>query len=147
MEYAKLFEPIQIGGTLFRNRIFSAPVGHPDVTVDGDISDDAVAFFQRIVDQNPHDSEAWANIGECYQQSEDFERSIDPFEFALAINPLDIVTNVHLADTYYDLGRYQEAIDTLNEALRHDVEHSAIHSALVMSKKMPAITTTKAANR
>jgi tetratricopeptide (TPR) repeat protein len=92
--------------------------------------DDAVAFFQRLVDQNPHDSEAWANIGECYQQTEDIEQSIDPFEFALAINPLDIVTNVHLADTYYDLGRYQEAIDTLNEALRQGVEHSAIHSAL-----------------
>jgi len=92
--------------------------------------EDAVAFFQRLVDQNPHDSLAWANIGECYQQSADFERSIDPFEFALAIDPTDIVTNVHLADTYYDLGRYQEAIDTLNEALRQGVEHSAIRSAL-----------------
>ena len=92
--------------------------------------DDAIAYFQCLVDRNPHDSDAWANIGECYQQSEDFAQSIDPFEFALAINPFDIVTNVHLADTYFDLGRYQEAVDTLNEALRQGVEHSAIHSAL-----------------
>ena len=47
MKYPNLFKPIQIGGTLFRNRIFSAPTGHPDVSVDGEFSEDAVAYYER----------------------------------------------------------------------------------------------------
>ena len=47
MKYPDLFRPIQIGGTLFRNRIFSAPTGHPDVSVDGEFSEDAVAYYER----------------------------------------------------------------------------------------------------
>ncbi len=47
MKYPDLFRPIQIGDTLFRNRIFSAPTGHPDVSVDGEFSEDAVAYYER----------------------------------------------------------------------------------------------------
>lgn len=46
MKYPHLFEPIMIGNTLFKNRIFSAPLGHPD-TINGRFSDDVIAFFER----------------------------------------------------------------------------------------------------
>ena len=46
MDYPNLFQPIKIGNTLFRNRIFSAPLGYPD-TVLGRFSDDVIAFFER----------------------------------------------------------------------------------------------------
>ncbi|MCQ2512169.1 MAG: FAD-dependent oxidoreductase [Lachnospiraceae bacterium] len=46
MNYPNLFKPIQIGDTLFRNRIFAAPMGHPD-NVMGKFSDDCIAFFER----------------------------------------------------------------------------------------------------
>jgi 2,4-dienoyl-CoA reductase-like NADH-dependent reductase (Old Yellow Enzyme family)/thioredoxin reductase len=45
--YPNLFKPIQIGDTLFRNRIFSAPTGHPDVTLDGTFTEDVIAYFER----------------------------------------------------------------------------------------------------
>ncbi len=35
MNYPHLFEPIRVGDTLFRNRIFSSPTGSPDVTLEG----------------------------------------------------------------------------------------------------------------
>jgi 2,4-dienoyl-CoA reductase-like NADH-dependent reductase (Old Yellow Enzyme family) len=47
MNYPSLFEPIRIGGRLFRNRIFSAPTGHPDVTPEGVVTDDTIAYFER----------------------------------------------------------------------------------------------------
>lgn len=92
--------------------------------------EDAIAFFQRLVDENPHNSKAWTNIGDCYRMMGEYEESIDPYEYALAIDPEDLWTNMHLADIYYDLGRYQEAIDTLEEALRNGVETSIIHTSL-----------------
>jgi 2,4-dienoyl-CoA reductase-like NADH-dependent reductase (Old Yellow Enzyme family)/thioredoxin reductase len=45
--YIFLFEPIKIGDTLFRNRIFSAPTGHPDVTLDGSFTEDAITYYER----------------------------------------------------------------------------------------------------
>ena len=47
MKYENLFRPIRIGNTLFRNRIFCAPTGHVDVTVEGDFSEDVVAYYER----------------------------------------------------------------------------------------------------
>ncbi len=47
LDYPNLFEPIKIGDTLFRNRIFSAPTGHPDVTLDGEFTEDAVTYYER----------------------------------------------------------------------------------------------------
>lgn len=34
MNYPHLFEPIQLGKTLFRNRIFASPTGHHEMTPD-----------------------------------------------------------------------------------------------------------------
>ena len=47
MKYPHLFAPIMIGNTLFKNRIFSAPTGHPDVTAEGSFSEDTLAYFER----------------------------------------------------------------------------------------------------
>lgn len=47
MKYEHLFKPIQIGGTLFRNRIFGAPIGHPHLTPEQYISNDGIAWFER----------------------------------------------------------------------------------------------------
>lgn len=46
MKYPHLFEPIMIGNTLFKNRIFSAPTGHPD-TIRGRLSDDVAMYYER----------------------------------------------------------------------------------------------------
>ena len=47
MNYPNLFRPIKIGDTLFKNRIFSAPTGHPDVTLDGNFTEDAITYYER----------------------------------------------------------------------------------------------------
>ena len=88
--------------------------------------EDAIAYFQQIIDKDPYNSKAWTNIGDVYRMMGQYEESIDPYEYALSIDPEDLWTNMHLADIYYDLGRYKEAIDTLEEALRNGVETSMI---------------------
>ncbi len=46
-KYPHLFEPIRIGGTWFRNRIFAAPTGHHDLTPEGYAKSDVVAYYER----------------------------------------------------------------------------------------------------
>ncbi|MCF0141915.1 MAG: FAD-dependent oxidoreductase, partial [Parasporobacterium sp.] len=47
MDYPNLFKPIVIAGTMFKNRISSSPIGHPDTSITGEFSDDAIAFYER----------------------------------------------------------------------------------------------------
>ena len=92
--------------------------------------EEALAYFQQMIDKDPYNSKAWTNIGDIYRMMGQYEESIDPYEYALSIDPEDLWTNMHLADIYYDLGRYKEAIDTLEEALRNGIETSMIHTTI-----------------
>lgn len=47
MKYQHLFEPIKIGNTLFKNRIFSAPLGSADVNLEGTFTEEAYQFYER----------------------------------------------------------------------------------------------------
>lgn len=47
MKYPHLFEPIQLGNTLFRNRIFASPTGHHEMTPDCFPDAEVVAFYEH----------------------------------------------------------------------------------------------------
>ena len=47
MEYPHLFEPIIIGNTMFKNRIFAAPTGHPDATIEGNFAEDVAPYYEQ----------------------------------------------------------------------------------------------------
>ena len=46
MKYPHLFEPLKVGNVLYRNRIFSAPLGNSDVVM-GRFTDDAIACYEH----------------------------------------------------------------------------------------------------
>ena len=60
--YPNLFRPIQLGGTLYRNRIFYAPTGLLDLTPECAPTEDYIAYFER----KAKGGAAAVNIGECY---------------------------------------------------------------------------------
>ncbi len=42
-----MFKPIKIGDRVFRNRIFSSPTGHSDMSLEGKHSEDVIAYYER----------------------------------------------------------------------------------------------------
>ena len=60
-KYAGILQPLRIGNTVFRNRIFSAPTGLYDLTPDRAPTDDYIAYFERKAKGGC----ASVNIGEC----------------------------------------------------------------------------------
>ncbi len=46
LKYKHLFEPVKIGRTLFKNRIFASPQDHPDLTCDLQLTREARAFYE-----------------------------------------------------------------------------------------------------
>ncbi|MBU4439745.1 MAG: hypothetical protein KJ779_09265, partial [Firmicutes bacterium] len=47
LKYKHLFEPIKLGKTLFKNRIFSAPQDYPGLTSDRFLTEEAAYFYER----------------------------------------------------------------------------------------------------
>jgi 2,4-dienoyl-CoA reductase-like NADH-dependent reductase (Old Yellow Enzyme family) len=46
-KYKHLFEPIKLGSTLFRNRLFASPTGYQDIKNDGILTEGAAAYYER----------------------------------------------------------------------------------------------------
>ena len=68
--YPNLFKPIQLGDTIFRNRIFSAPTGLLDLTPECAPTQDFIDYFVRKAKGGC----AAVNVGECMVDSVSFGR-------------------------------------------------------------------------
>jgi 2,4-dienoyl-CoA reductase-like NADH-dependent reductase (Old Yellow Enzyme family)/thioredoxin reductase len=78
MKYEKLFEPIKLGGTLFRNRIFSAPTGLRNTYLDGTLMPTAQQYYGR----KAMGGAAAVAVGECiidsvYGKTTEYKTSLD----------------------------------------------------------------------
>ncbi|MDR1821932.1 MAG: 2-enoate reductase, partial [Oscillospiraceae bacterium] len=47
LKYPHVFEPIKLGGTVFKNRIFASPTGFRDFTSEDFITPDGFAYYER----------------------------------------------------------------------------------------------------
>ena len=47
LKYPHLFEPIQLAGTFFKNRLFASPTGFQDLDGQGVLSEAAAAYYER----------------------------------------------------------------------------------------------------
>ena len=61
LKYPHLFAPLQVGDVIYRNRIFSAPTGHLDVSVEGVPGSICAAYYER----KALGGAATVTIGEC----------------------------------------------------------------------------------
>ena len=50
-------------------------------------NDEALGYFQNLIDKDPYNSKAWTNVGDCYRMLGQYEEAIDPYEYALSIDP------------------------------------------------------------
>ena len=91
---------------------------------------EGILYFNQRIEENPHEAESWSALGDLYRRTDQLEEAIEMYEYVLAIDPTHLWANMHLANSYYDLNRFQEAIDSLNEALNHGMETSMIHASL-----------------
>ena len=111
MKYEHLFEPIVIGNTLFKNRIFCAPTGHPDISVDGDFTDDSVSYFER----KAQGGAATVTLGEAIVDSYCGKRH--PFQLSL-----------DCSNSRHSLARMADAIRRHGAVPNIELQHSGMNA-------------------
>jgi len=82
--------------------------------------EDSISFLSQYADNNPYSMAAWYNLGLSYYQLELYEKAIDAYEFAIAIDHSYLPAITSLANTYYNMGEYSKAIELYKESLEMD---------------------------
>ena len=91
----------------------------------------AIENYEKILQKNPNDGDAYYNLGWTYEKLEKFEKAIDNYNKALELNsndPAAIYYNLGLI--YGKLGNYNKAIENYNKALELNSNDANIYDGL-----------------
>ncbi|HKS41080.1 MAG TPA: tetratricopeptide repeat protein, partial [Blastocatellia bacterium] len=102
-----------------------------------DSLDRAIHFFERATEVDPSYASAWMGLGAVYDLKGSFlgipELSHKAIEFekkAIHLNPRLSHAHQFLGGAYNSIGRYDEAIEAIKEAMRLDPDNAGGHAAL-----------------
>jgi S1-C subfamily serine protease len=80
--------------------------------------DNAVGYFENLVNKNPKRAEAWVQVGYCKVKQGKNSEAIRAYQQALQLKPGSAEIHNKLGDAYYYAGRLREAIESFTEAAR-----------------------------
>jgi tetratricopeptide (TPR) repeat protein len=90
-------------------------------------TDSAVAGYQRAIDLDSQLVQAWAGLGEAHMAAGDFELALPPLSRARAIDSTYTPALLVLGHCLTELGRTDEALDSLAMALELNVADPTVH--------------------
>lgn len=64
----------------------------------------AIPLYEKALEINPKDADAWKDLGVIYGQSNQFELALQAFQKVVKINPNDVQAMFNIAVTYQNLG-------------------------------------------
>jgi tetratricopeptide (TPR) repeat protein len=69
----------------------------------------AIPYYEKALEVNPNDADAWKDLGVIYGQSNQFEQALQAFKKVVEINPEDAQAMFNIAVTYQNLGDVDSA--------------------------------------
>ncbi len=78
--------------------------------------ENALEKFQKVLDINPLNADAYYYSGEVYSQTEEFDKAVSYYQKALLLNPELAKTHFQLGIAYYQLKQYSNALQSLSQA-------------------------------
>jgi tetratricopeptide (TPR) repeat protein len=80
--------------------------------------DTAIYFFRKTLEIEPEDPMTFFNLGMTFEATGEYARAIDYLQRSLAIDSTSVNTRSRLANIYYGLGEFKEAISMNQEIMR-----------------------------
>jgi len=75
--------------------------------------DESIALHTQLTDDDPYNALAWFNLGAAYQGSKLYEKSIDAYEYCVAIDDKFEFAYRNMADAYMRMKWYEKALEAL----------------------------------
>lgn len=93
-------------------------------------NEESIRLHLRIIDEHPFSQLAWFNLGAAYQGLKLYEKSIDAYLYAVAIDEKFDYAYRNLGDAYLRLKKYREAIEALQKVMELSMPEEVIYEAL-----------------
>lgn len=93
-------------------------------------NEESIRLHQHIIDEYPYNELAWFNLAAAFQGLKLYEKSIEAYKFALAINEKFDYAWRNMGDACIRLRKYKEAIEALEKVLELSPPEPVIYEAI-----------------
>ena len=93
-------------------------------------NEEGIKLHQNILDEHPFNELAWFNLAAAYQGIKLYEKSIDAYKYAVAIDDTFDFAYRNMGDAYLRLRKYNEAIEVLQKVLELSRPEGVIYEAI-----------------
>jgi tetratricopeptide (TPR) repeat protein len=93
-------------------------------------NEESIQLHQRIIDEHPYCELAWFNLGAGYQGLKLYEKAIDAYQYAIAIDEKFDYAYRNMGDAYIRLRQYKEAIEVLEKVVELTRPEEVIYEAI-----------------
>ncbi len=93
-------------------------------------NEEGIKLHQAIIDEHPFTELAWFNLGAAYQGVKLYEKAIDAYQYAIAIDEKFDYAYRNLGDAYLRIRKYKDAIEVLQKVLELTRPEDVIYEAL-----------------
>lgn len=93
-------------------------------------NEESIRLHSNIIDQHPFNELAWFNLGAAYQGLKLYEKAIDAYQYALAIDEKFDYAYRNMGDAFIRLRKYKEAIEALEKVLELSKPEEVIYEAI-----------------
>lgn len=93
-------------------------------------NDEGIKLHQKIIEENPFNELAWFNLAAAFQGIKLYEKAIDAYQYAVAIDEKFDYAYRNMGDAYLRLRKYKEAIEALQKVLELARPEDVIYEAI-----------------
>ena len=93
-------------------------------------NEESIHLHKKIIDEFPYNDLAWFNLGAAYQGIKLYEKALDAYHYAIAINEKFDYAYRNMGDAFIRLKKYKEAIEALQKVLELTKPEALIYEAL-----------------
>lgn len=93
-------------------------------------NEEGIRLHEKIIDENPYSELAWFNLAAAYQGLRLYEKALDAYKYALAIDEKFDYAYRNMGDAYIRLRKFKEAIEVLEKVLELSRPEDVIYEAI-----------------
>jgi tetratricopeptide (TPR) repeat protein len=93
-------------------------------------NEESITLHTHIIDENPYSELAWFNLAAAFQGLKLYEKAIDAYKYAVAIDEKFDYAYRNMGDAYIRLRKYKDAIEVLEKVLELSRPEDVIYEAI-----------------
>jgi tetratricopeptide (TPR) repeat protein len=93
-------------------------------------NEESIRLHQQIIDDHPFSELAWFNLGAAFQGLKLYEKAVDAYKYAIAIDEKFDYAHRNMGDAYIRLRKFRDAIESLEKVLELSKPEDVIYEAI-----------------